>query len=34
MKVDLEKKFNPYYNGSEEQKTASNPDLPREIMDE
>lgn len=35
MKVDLEKKFNPYYNGKQEQSTgSSNVDVPRELQDE
>lgn len=34
MKVDLEKKFNPYYDGNQEKSTGSNPDMPRELQDE
>lgn len=33
-KIDLEKKMNPYYDGKEQPKVGSNPDVAKELQDE
>ena len=33
LKVDLEKKFNPMYDGKDAKSTGPNLDLPKELQD-
>lgn len=33
VKVDLEKKFNPYYQGKDKQATGEDVDMPRQLQD-